>query len=180
MKNIIITILILTLFIRCKDDYIIDIDIQNISDKKVQTIITTNFPENTVFSISAERLYKRKNDTNYYGGTLYYSMESAVKNGMIELSIDIDDKEWIDDYNDDIKFQKQLKIYNKKFAEIDYRSIKDSIEISVRYTAIFEQDKNIKKILGEKGENLRGKGTINVEDYQIFRKAVTIYSKFEQ
>ena len=58
--------------------------------------------------------------------------------------------------------------------------LKDSLEISVFYNPIFEIDENVKKILGENGKNLSGKGTIELENEKIFRIRKNIYSKFEK
>jgi hypothetical protein len=34
--------------------------------------------------------------------------------------------------------------------------------------------------LGEKGENIKGKGTIKIDGIKMFTKSIKIYSKFEQ
>jgi hypothetical protein len=174
MKKTIIYLLFFLLFISCKDDFIIDINSKKISKKEIKVTITTNFPENTIFSITAERIYKRKNNENYYGGTHYYSSEYGIKNGKLEFKLKINDSVWISNYN---QYRK-----DEKLTEIDYKSIKDSIEISVVYSPkfLFNQKSNVKKILGENGENIRGKGTIKMDGIKVFEKSIKIFSKFEQ
>ena len=177
MKNLIIILLILTLFISCKNDLTINIEAQKINDKKVKTTITTNFPENTVFSITATRIYKRKNNPNYYSGVHYFSRELAVKNGIIEFSFDVNDKDWIDSYNN---FRESENQFDKELTEIDFKSIQDSLEISVFYEPRLERDYEVKKVLGEKGEKIRGKGTIEIDDYNVFNEKIKIYDRFER
>jgi hypothetical protein len=180
MKKIAIYLLPFLFFISCKDDFTIDINSQKISEKRIKTIITTNFPENTIFSISAERIYKRKNNPSYYGGLHYYSSEYGIKDGKIEFTFNVNDNEWINDYNKQREIE--LRLNNKEFTEIDYKSIKDSIEISIIYSPklLFNQEDNVKKILGNKGENINGKGTIEIKDIRMFKKSINIYDKFEQ
>ncbi len=173
MKKTAFIIVILTLFTNCKSELIIQVKTQETNEKKVKAIITTNFPENTILSITAERIYQRKNDSNLYGGTHYYSRELAVKNGEIEFSFNVDDKKWIKNYNEYKKFEKGLN-------EIDFKSIKDSIEITIFYTPEFERDKNVAKILGKRGGNINGKGTFIFDDYKGFRKTIKIFSKFKR
>ena len=180
MKKIAIYLLFFSSFISCKDDFTININPKKKSEKKIETTITTNFPENTIFSITAERLYKRKNDSNVYGGTHFFSREFPVKNGMIEFSFEVNDSEWIKNYNQYREIEKKTNPSNKELTEIDYESIKDSLEISVFYNPIFERNENVKKIVGENGKNLKGKGTIKLEDEKIFRVSKKIYWKFEK
>ena len=182
MKKIAIYLLPFFLFISCKDDLSIDISSKKISEKKINIIITTNFPENTIFSISAERIYKRKDNTDYYGGVHYYSSEYGVKNGLVEFTLNINDNEWIKDYNQHKEYITKKFPSNKEFTEIDLNSIKDSIEVSVVYSPeyLFNQKNNVLEILGEKGENIKGKGTIKIDGIKMFTKSIKIYSKFEQ
>ena len=180
MRKIGIYLLLLLIFTSCKSYFTVNLNSEKISEKKIKTIITTNFPENTIFSISAERIYKRKKNPNYYRGIHYYSSEYGVKDGKIEFTFDINDKKWINDYNE--QRERELRRNNKDFTEIDYKSIKDSIEISIIYSPkfLFNQEDSVKKILGNKGENINGKGTIKIEDIRIFKKSINIYNKFEQ
>lgn len=180
MKNIGIYLILILLITSCKKDFEINITPKKISEKKIKTIIKTNFPENTIFSITVERLYRRINNVNIYGGTHFFSRELPVKNGKIEFSFEVNDKEWIKYYNEHREDDKRNEFPNKELTEIDFKSIKDSLEISVFYNPIFERDENVKKILGENGKNLSGKGTIELENEKIFRIRKNIYSKFEK
>ena len=182
MKKNTIYLLFFLLFISCKNDFIIDINSRKTSEKEFKVTISTNFPENTIFSITAERIYKRKNNENYYGGTHYYSSEHGIKNGKLEFILKVNDSMWINKYNLHRENEKLNKFKNNKLTEIDYKSIKDSIEISVVYSPrfLFNQKDNVKKILGENGENIRGKGTIKMDGIKIFEKSIKIFSQFEQ
>jgi hypothetical protein len=180
MKKIEIYLLLILIFTSCKSYFTVNVSTEKISEKKIKTIITTNFPENTIFSISAERIYKRKKNPNYYGGLHYYSNVDGVKDGKIEFTFEVNDNIWINNYNE--HRERQLRMNNKEFTEIDYESIKDSIEISIFYSPklLFSQEDNVKKILGNKGENINGKGTIKIDDVRIFKKSINIYNKFKK
>jgi hypothetical protein len=178
MKKIGIYLLLILLSTSCKKDFEININPKKISDNKFKTIVETNFPENTIFSITVERLYKRKNNPNTYSGTHFFSREFPVRNGKVEFSFKANDKEWIKYYNQHREDDKEREFPNSELTGIDFESIKDSLEISVFYNPIFERDENVKKIVGENGENLKGKGTIKLETENIFRVTKSIYNKF--
>jgi hypothetical protein len=179
MKNIGIYLILILLISSCKKDFEINITPKKISKNKFRTIIKTNFPENTIFSITVERLYRRKSNPNIYGGTHFFSREFPVKNGKIEFSFEVNDRKWIEYYNQHREDDKRNEFPNKELTEIDFKSIKDSLEISVFYNPIFERDENVKKILGENGKQLSGKGTVELENEKIFRITKSIYSRFE-
>ena len=180
MRKIGIYLLLITLFTSCKDEFTISINPKKISKKEVRTVIKTNFPENTIFSITVERLFKRKNSLKVYSGTHFFSRELPVKNGKIEFYFEVNDNKWIMEDNEDREFEKNINSSKNYLTEIDYESIKDSLEISVFYNPVFEQNENVKKIIGENGKNLNGKGTIELEEEKIFRVSKKIYWKFEK
>ena len=180
MKKIGIYLILILLLTSCKRDFEININPKKTSENKFKTVVETNFPENTIFSITVERLYKRKNNPNIYGGTHFFSREFPVKNGKVEFTFEVNDKKWIKDYNEYREGDKKNEFPNKELTEIDFNSIKDSLEISVFYNPSFERDENVKKIVGENGKNLNGKGTIKLENEKIFRKTKSIYKKFEK
>lgn len=181
MKKQIIYISAILALISCKEtkekvDYNISIDAKKIEPKTIQTKIKTNFPENTAFTITASRDYKRENNPENYSIDLYYAFNSLVKNGSIEFNFDPADKKWLDEYKE---IQKQNGESDKTLTDIDISSIKDTIEISVLYTPKAEQNQELKKIFGENGENLIG---VNVEDngkFKTFKKTIKIYDQYD-
>jgi ABC-type oligopeptide transport system substrate-binding subunit len=154
----------------------IDISTETVSETEIKTTIKTNFPENTSLTISASRDYRRKKSNERYAIDLYYSFNSIVKDGQISFTFNPLDKSWIDEYN---ALRKQNGQFDKTLTEIDMKSIKDSIEISVLYTPKGKQPENVKAIIGVDGENLSG---INVETtrqgFKTYRMSKVIYSKF--
>jgi len=180
MKKIGIYFLFICLLISCKEDFEINIIPKKRAQNKIRTEIKTNFPENTIFSITAERLYKRKNNSKTYGGAHFFSREYPVKNGIIEFSFDINDTSWIESYNEYRTNEKERNSTNKELTEIDFESIQDSLQISVLYNSEFERDKKIKDIIGENGSNLSGNGTIKLEECKIFLVSKKVYCKFEK
>ncbi|WP_422091717.1 hypothetical protein [Tenacibaculum ovolyticum] len=170
MNKIGIYFLFICLLISCKKDFEINIIPKKRVKNKIRTEIKTNFPENTIFSITAERLYKRKKNSKNYGGTHFFSRNYPVKNGIIEFSFEINDSRWIESYNEYRRNEKKLGSNNKELTEIDFESIQDSLQISVLYNSEFERDEKVMGIIGKNGSNLSGNGTIERKNIFSFKK----------
>ncbi|WP_298511033.1 hypothetical protein [uncultured Kordia sp.] len=184
MKKVSLLLFVTIILISCKEikykeevsNLNIEIKTEKISNQEIKTFITTNFPENTAFTITVSRDYKRQNNGEQYAGELYYTYNSNVKNSSIEFTFDIDDMKWINEYK---KIQKQNAEFDKSLTDIDFSSIKDSIEINVLFTPKAQQSNNVKELLGVNGENLKGKGTEDNGSFKIFTKTIKIYDKFK-
>ena len=87
---------------------------------------------------------------------------------------------WIKDYNEHRKIESRINPKSKLWTEIDYSTIKDSIEISVLYHPILESDENIKKIIGNNGEYLKGNGMLKLKENRIFRVSEKLYWEFNK
>ncbi|SOU86773.1 hypothetical protein [Tenacibaculum dicentrarchi] len=181
MKKIIFcAILTVTLF-SCKTknkketvskNYEIQITTKDISKDEVDVNIKTNFPDKTSFTVTASRDYTRKNNNEQYAGQLAYLYNESQKNGQISFKIKVDDKKWINEYND---IKKQNQEFDNSLTEIE--KIKDSIEINVLYTPKGKQSQKVIEELGVNGENIKGKGLEKVGDFYIFEKSIKIHSK---
>lgn len=147
-----------------------------VSETEIQTIVNTNFPDSTLLTLTATRGYKRKNSNENYSVQLYYSFNSIVKNGQIIFKFNPIDKSWINDYEN---LRKQNSQFDKALTEIDAKSIKDTIEISVTFTPKKEQPENVVSIVGKNGENLIGDGVeTNNNGFKIFNNKIKFYNKF--
>ena len=193
MKNLILTTVTMVLFLTScnlgvetqnedvieKKEFIpnVDISTENVSEHEIKVIINTNFPENTSLSIRAGRDYKRTNRNEQYNIDLYNSNNTIVeKNAPITFSFNPNDNSWLDEYDE---LRRTNWEFDKTLTEIDMKSIKDSIEISVLYTPKGKQPENVKAIIGVDGENLNG---TNVETtrqgFKTYRMSINFYSKF--
>ena len=159
-----------------KIEFKVDITTENISENEIKSIVKTNFPENTPFTISVSRDYSRKNNDEKYAGQLYYSYSSLVKNNQLDFNFKIDYKKWIDEYE---TLRKENGKFDKTLTEIDKKTIKDTLEISILYTPKSEQSEDVKKIIGANGENLTGKDVEKVSDFKVYNKTIKIYNKFK-
>ena len=154
----------------------VDIATEMVSETEIKTTIKTSFPENTSFTITASRDYKRKNSNEQYAADLYYSFSSIVKNGQIIFTFNPLDKSWIDKYE---AIRKQNGEFDKTLTQIDKKSIKDTIEVSVLFTPKGKQPQNVVKIIGVNGENLNGEGVeTNDGGFKVYDKKIKFYSKF--
>jgi len=155
----------------------VDISTEIVSETEIKTTVKTNFPENTSLTITASRDYRRKNCSEQYAADLYYSFRSIVKDGQISFTFNPLDKSWIDEYE---ALRKQNGQFDKTLTEIDKKSIKDSVEISVLFTPKGEQPENVVKIIGVNGENLNGADVeIINDDFKVYEKTIRFYSKFK-
>lgn len=158
-------------------EFKVDVKTEKISKNEFQSTITTNFPENTPFTITVSRDYRRKNNDEQYAGQFYYSYNSLVKNNQLKFNFKIDDQKWIKEYEDIVKENEK---FDESLTEIDKKTIKDTIEISILYTPLSEQSEEIKSLIGAKGENLTGKDVEVFSEYKIFNKIIKIDNKFKQ
>lgn len=159
-----------------KTEFEVNIVTENISENEIKSIVKTNFPENTPFTITVSRDYGRKNNNEKYAGQLYYSYNSFVKNNHLDFNFKVDDKKWLDEYE---TLRKENGKFDKTLTEIDKKTIKDTLEISILYTPKAEQSEDIKKIIGINGENLTGKDVEKVSDFKVYNKTIKIYNKFK-
>lgn len=154
----------------------VDVTTQNISENEIKTIVKTNFPENTPFTVTVSRDYNRKNNKEKYTGQLYYSYNSLVKNSQLNFNFIVNDKKWLDEYE---ILRKENGKFDKTLTEIDKKTIKDTLEISILYTPKAEQSEDVKKIIGADCENLIGKEVEKVSDFKVYNKTIKIYNKFK-
>lgn len=156
----------------------VDITTEKVSASEIKATVKTNFPENTSLTITASRDYKRKNNNEQYAADLYYSFSSIVKDGQVSFTFNPLDKGWIDEYE---ALRKQNGSFDKSMTEIDKKSIKDTIEISVLFTPKGKQPENVVKIIGANGENLNGAEvqTNNNVGFKFYDKKIKFYSKFK-
>lgn len=164
-------------------EFKVDVKTEEISKNEFQSTITTNFPENTAFTITVSRDYRRKNNDELYAGQFYYSYRSLVKNNQLKFNFKIDDKKWIKEYEEEKqKYEGLAKDYSEMdelYTEIDKKTIKDTIEISILYTPLAEQSEGIKSLIGAKGENLSGKDVEVFPELKIYNKIIKIYNEFK-
>lgn len=158
-------------------EFKVDIQTERIKNGEYKVIVKTNFPDETKLYISAKREYKRKNNDEIYAVDLYSNSNSIVKNGIIEFSFNIDDSDYINEYKD---YQKQNGKYDNTLTDIDFSTMKDSIEVSVLFTPKAKQSSTTVLVAGENGEKLSGEGVENHSGFKILRKSVLIFDKYKK
>lgn len=159
------------------EDFKIDIKTDKISENNYKTDIETNFPDNTSFTISVSRDYKRKNSSVIYSATYYDEFSTLVKNGKINFNFTVDETKWQNEY---IKHQKEYGNLDKTLTDVDFSSINDTIEINVLYTPMGEKNETNIELIGKDGENLKGDGLRKNGSFNVFDKTIKIYNKFKK
>lgn len=147
------------------------------SEKEIQVKAETNFPENTSLTITASREYKRQGSDVIYSTSYYSSIHTRVKNGQVSFSFDPTDKGWIKEYE---KLRNSNGYFDKTLTEIDYNTIKDTIEISILFTPKGENPENVVKVVGVDGKNLKGDGVEIVNrEFKIYNKTLKFFHKYD-
>lgn len=150
---------------------------ENTSGNEIKATIKTNFPENTSLTITASRDYKRKDRDEQYAADLYYSFSSIVKDGQITFNFNPNNNSWIDEYE---ALRKQNGEFDKTLTEINRKSIKDTIEITVLFTPKGKQPESVINVLGANGENLNGDEVeTNNGGFKVYDKKIKFYHKFQ-
>jgi hypothetical protein len=158
-------------------EFKIDLKTEEVSENNYKVNIKTNFPENTSFTIDVQRDYKRKNSSEQYAGEHYSEFSALVKNGEINFNFKADDSKWINDYKN---YQKENGNFDKTLTDIDFETVKDTLEISVLYTPMGEKNEENIVLIGKNGEFLKGDGMEKNGTFNVFRKTIKIYNKFKK
>ena len=155
------------------------VDIQTTikSEDEIDVAVKTNFPDNTILNVSAVREYRRKNNNEMYAGNLYSNSNAIVKDGKVDFLFKTNDREWIKSYED---IQKQNRKFDNSLTDIDYSTIKDSIEINILFTPKAEQRSTTYQITGENGEKLVGKDVEEYGGFKVLSKSVIVFDKFKK
>ena len=117
-------------------EYKIELSAIDEGERKVKININTNFPEGTNLHIWVKRIYYEGGDLNTeYAGEIF-TKDVSVKNGKIELLIDIDDSGWYNEY------YKKAEEYKGIIDMPGVTHTSPEIEISVLFSPKREQSKD--------------------------------------
>lgn len=183
MKIKMLLLISILALVSCKEkkeqiqEFKIDVKTEEVTENNTKVNIKTNFPENTSFKIDVKRDYKRKNSTEQYAGEHYSAFSTLVKNGEINFDFKVDDSKWINGYKN---YQKENGSFDKTLTDIDFGTIKDTLEISVLYTPMGEKNEENLELIGKNGEFLKGDGMEKKGAFNVFRKTIKIYNKFKK
>jgi hypothetical protein len=156
-------------------DFKIDVKTEELSKNNYKVNIKTNFPDNTSFNINVGRDYRRKSNTEKYAGEHYSEFSTLVKNGEINFNFIVNDQKWIGDYK---TIKSKNEAIDKSLTDIDFETIKDTLELTVLYTPMSETNEENLKLIGKNGEFLKGDGLENNGTFNVFIKKIKIYNKF--
>jgi len=130
-------------------EYFINLSAIKISGNEIKISIETNFPDGTNFLVSAGRIHYLQGESEEYSGEIF-DKDFSVNQGKIETTVKVNDSGW---YNEHQRLVKALPDDIKPISKIS-----ESINISVLYSAARTQTEDVKKILGTRGEFIKGKG----------------------
>jgi hypothetical protein len=130
-------------------EYFINLSTTKTSESEIRISIETNFPDETNFLVSVDRIHYLQGESEKYSGEIF-DKDYSVNQGKIETSVKINDSGW---YNEHQSLVKALPDDIKPISKIS-----ESINISVLYSAARTQTEAVKRVLGSRGEYITGKG----------------------
>ncbi|MEA2087108.1 MAG: hypothetical protein U9O91_03315 [Candidatus Caldatribacteriota bacterium] len=155
-------------------EYKIELSVINEGERKVKINIDTNFPDGTNLHIWVKRIYYQGgNLSEKYAGEIF-AKDVSVKNGKIELLIDIDDSGWYNEY------YRKAEEYKDIIDMPGVTHTSKEIEISVLFTPKRDQPKDILEILGYNGEFIKGPGVDESGNFNTYRVSTSLEIPFQK
>lgn len=155
-------------------EYKIELSAINEGERKVKININTNFPDGTNLHIWVKRIYYEGGDLNTkYAGEIF-TKDVSVKNGKIELLIDVDDSGWYNEY------YKKAEEYKGIIDMPGITHTSPEIEISVLFSPKRDQLKDILETLGYNGEFIKGPGVDESGKFNIYRISTSLDIPFQK
>ena len=155
-------------------EYNVDLSIEKIDFRRIKTIVETNFPDGTNLHIWVKRIYYEGGDLNTkYAGEIF-TKDVSVKNGKIELLIDVDDSGWYNEY------YKKAEEYKGIIDMPGITHTSPEIEISVLFSPKRDQSKDILETLGYNGEFIKGPGVDESGNFNVYRISKNLEIPFQK
>jgi len=155
-------------------EYKIELSAIDEGERKVKININTNFPDGTKLHIWVYRPYYEGGDlsTEYAGE--FFAKDISVKNGKIELLVDIDDSGWYNEY------YRKAEEYKGVIDMPGVTHTSKKIEISVLFTPKGDQPKDILETLGYNGEFIKGPGVDESGNFNTYRISTSLDIPFQK
>ena len=155
-------------------EYKIELSAIDEGERKVKININTNFPDGTNLHIWVKRIYYQGGNLNEkYAGEIF-AKDVSVKNGKIELLIDIDDSGWYNEY------YRKAEEYKGVIDMPGVTHTSSEIEISVLFTPKGDQSKDILETLGYNGEFIKGPGVNESGNFNTYRVSTSLAIPFQK
>ena len=155
-------------------EYKIELSAIDEGERKVKININTNFPDGTKLHIWVYRPYYEGGDLSAeYAGEIF-TKDVSVKNGKIELLIDVDDSGWYNEY------YRKAEEYKDIIDMPGVTHTSSEIEISVLFTPKGDQSKDILETLGYNGEFIKGPGVDEAGNFNIYKVSTSLAIPFQK
>jgi len=155
-------------------EYNIELSAIDEGERKVKININTNFPDGTNLNIWVKRIYYEEGDLNTkYSGDIF-TKDISVRNGKIELLVDIDDSGWYNEY------YRKAEEYKGVIDMPGVTHISKEIKISVLFTPKGDQPKDILETLGYNGEFIKGPGVDEFGNFNVYRVSTSLAIPFQE
>ena len=155
-------------------EYNIELSAIDEGERKVKININTNFPDGTNLLIWVKRIYYEGGDLNIkYAGEIF-TKDVSVKNGKIELLIDVDDSGWYNEY------YKKAEEYKGIIDMPGVTHTSKEIEISVLFSPKRDQSKDILETLGYNGEFIKGPGVDESGNFNVYQISTSLDIPFQK
>lgn len=141
-------------------EYSIEIGVTKSEERKLDIVVTTNFPDETILKVYIWRIFYRVGETGEYPGEIF-DQDMPVKGGRIAVQVLVDDAPW----------HQHVKRVVRQFegAIPDISRITKDLQISVLYTSGQRHPQHIVELLGENGEFVGGEYSERAGRNTIYR-----------
>ena len=155
-------------------EYKIELSAINEGERKVKIDINANFPDGTNLHIWVKRIYYQGGNLNEkYAGEIF-AKDVSVKNGKIELLINVDDSGWYNEY------YRKAEEYKDIIDMPGVTHTSPEIEISVLFSPKRDQSKDVLEILGYNGEFIKGLGVDESGNFNTYRVSTSLDIPFQK
>ena len=155
-------------------EYKIELSAIDEGERKVKININTNFPDGTKLHIWVYRPYYEGGDLSAEYAGEFFAKDISVKNGKIELLVDIDDSGWYNEY------YRKAEEYKGVIDMPGVTHTSKEIEISVLFTPKGDQPKDILETLGYNGEFIKGPGVDEAGNFNIYKVSTSLAIPFQK
>ena len=149
-------------------EYTVALNVIKMGSRQIKIDVDTDFPDGTNFHIDVSRIYYHKGESDAYAGEIF-NRDIAVKNGKINLIVNVDDMGWYSE------FQRKRKRFEGLGIFSDIARISPKVGVEVMFSPARDQPKHVLSLLGRNAENVKGKGATRTGDmttYSVSKKVV--------
>lgn len=144
---------------------------QKLTGRNIKLNIKANFPENTNLLIELSRRYYQRGKSEAYSGEIFLK-DIPVKSGKIELNTEINDSIWYSGVLN--KVSTMPDVFPKP------KNISKNVKLFILFSPMRRQPIDVLKILGDKGDFIKGKGIDRLGKITTFKFSKNLNISFKK